>query len=69
MTGTPFCILPVTSLNGEKINDGKMGKITNGLLEAWSKNVGVDIVKQIKNWGKEKKPEDARVAPSPYSFK
>ena len=69
MTGTPFCILPVTSLNGEKISDGKMGKITDKLLETWSKNVGVDIVKQIKDWSKEKKPDDAGVAPSPYSFK
>ena len=25
MTGTPFCILPVSSLNGEIIGNGKMG--------------------------------------------
>ena len=68
MTGTPFCILPVTSLNVEKINDGKMGKITERLLETWSRNVGVDIVKQIKDWDKEKKSSDG-IAPSPYSFK
>jgi len=68
MTGTPFCILPVTSLNGEKINDGKMRKITDRLLETWSKNVGVDIIKQIKDWSKEKKPK-GEIAPSPYNFK
>ncbi len=68
MSGTPFCILPVTSLNGEKINDGRMGRVTGRLLETWSKNVGVDIIKQIKDWSKEKKPDDG-VSPSPYSFK
>ena len=68
MTGTPFCILPVTSLNGEKIGDGKMGEITGKLLETWSKNVGVDIIEQIKDWSKEKKSE-GESAPSPYAFK
>jgi branched-chain amino acid aminotransferase len=69
MTGTPFCILPVTSLNGEKINDGKMGKVTDKLLETWSSNVGVDIIKQIKGWSNEEKSEDTGNAPSAYSFK
>lgn len=67
MTATPFCILPVTSLNGTKIGDGK-GKVTKLLLDTWSQNVGVDIVKQIKCWGQ---TESARTtqSPSPYSFK
>ena len=67
MTGTPFCMLPVTSLNGGKIGDGKMGEITGKLLKIWSKNVGVDIIKQIKDWSKEKKPK-GESAPSPYAF-
>ena len=28
MTGTPFCMLPVTSLNGLNIGEGKVGKFT-----------------------------------------
>lgn len=68
ITGTPFCILPVTSLNSEMIGDGKMGRITGKLLQTWSKNVGVDIIRQIKDWSREKKPDDS-TAPSPYSFK
>lgn len=68
MTGTPFCILPVTSLNGENIAGGKMGKVTSNLLKTWSENVGVDIIKQIKDWNREKKQED-EIAPSPYYFK
>jgi branched-chain amino acid aminotransferase len=67
MTATPFCILPVTSLNGNRISDG-MGEITRLLLDTWGSNVGVDIAKQIKTWGQ---VEGARksAAPSPYSFK
>src|SRR3989344_109390 len=48
MTGTPFCLLPVTKLNGVEIGSGRMGKVTRMLLDKWSANVGVDIEKQIK---------------------
>jgi branched-chain amino acid aminotransferase len=50
MTGTPFCILPVTKLNGRAIGTGQVGKITQELLSRWSQNVGVDIPVQIKRW-------------------
>lgn len=68
MTGTPFCILPVTSLGGDKIGDGKMGGITRKLLKTWSDKVGVDIVEQIKQWSSEISG-DASNAPTPYAFK
>lgn len=67
MTGTPFCILPVTSLNSIQIGNGKMGRITRGLLDKWSKNVGVDIVRQIEEYNK-KFQETTTDAPSPYRF-
>lgn len=63
ITGTPFCILPVTSLNSTKIGNGKPGDITKYLLYRWSKNVGVDIVKQIKSW------ETKQKGTTPYEFK
>lgn len=67
MTGTPFCILPVTSLNSVSIRDRKMGKITKLLLNTWSENMGVDIVKQIKSYSDY---ESLNVnAPSPYTFR
>ena len=50
VTGTPFCMLPVTSLNSIKIGDGKVGKIFSKLLKAWSKEQKVDIKKQIQSW-------------------
>lgn len=68
MTGTPFCILPVTSLAGDKIGEGKLGVITGTLLETWSNNVGVDIIGQIKRWT-ESKSGGKSDAPTPYSFK
>jgi branched-chain amino acid aminotransferase len=67
MTGTPFCMLPVTSLNDVKIADGKVGKHFNSLLSQWSNNMNLDIAKQIKNWNKADKGKD--VGTSPYKFK
>ena len=68
MSGTPFCMLPVTSINGQSIGNGKMGCVTEKLLSAWGKNVGVDIISQIKEWNKNSKKQMID-APSPYSFK
>ena len=50
MTGTPFCLLPVTSLNGVAIGDGSVGPIYSRLLAKWSNNVRVDIRGQIQEW-------------------
>ena len=68
MTGTPFCILPTTSLNEIKIGDGKMGKLTNRLLDRWSKNVNLDIKGQIIEYGNEVSSLNKN-SPSPYHFK
>jgi len=66
MTGTPFCILPVASLNNSKINNGKMGEITKSLLDRWSENLGVNIIEQIKSYSSTS--AEQADAPSPYSF-
>jgi branched-chain amino acid aminotransferase len=65
MTGTPFCMLPVTSLNGVKIGDGKVGLIFKKVLNKWSSNVKVDIEQQIKSW----KSDRETSSPTPYKFK
>ena len=67
MTGTPFCMLPVTSLNGLKIGDGARGKIFNKLLSKWSENIGLNIEAQIKNWDKKNQKDVSGV--TPYKFK
>ena len=68
MSGTPFCILPVTSLNGAAIGDGKVGPVFTKLLSAWSKNMEVDIKDQIQKWNSVDglQVEDT---PTPYQFK
>ena len=50
MTGTSFCMLPVTSLNGLKIGNGKVGVRQQQANEF--ENTDVDIIKQIKEWDK-----------------
>ncbi len=67
MTGTPFCLLPVTSLNKVVIGKRKMGEITGSLIRKWSSNVGVDIVSQIKKWSQN--PSVTAGSTTPYSFK
>lgn len=65
MTGTPFCILPVSSLNDVHLGSAPLGPITQMLIEQWSRNVGVDIVGQIKNFNED---TDRSFGASPYRF-
>jgi len=67
-TGTPFCILPVTGINSVPVGTGKMGQITKKLLDAWSVNVGVEIVDQIQHYHNTSHKGQI-TAPSPYQFK
>ena len=69
MTGTPFCILPVSSLNSIPIGGEPLGKLTRQLLDIWSSEVGVNIEEQIKKWDAERDREQETSGPSPYSFK
>ena len=67
MTGTPFCILPVTSLDRQKIGTGEVGSMVKRLIKKWSDNVGLDFVAQIKDWNQ--KFDTGEITVSPYSFK
>jgi branched-chain amino acid aminotransferase len=69
MTGTPFCMLPVTSLNGNPIGTGKVGEVFSQLIGQWSANTGVDIIGQIKKWDSERGNSSQGDAPTPYRFK
>ena len=46
-TTTPYCMCPVTRINGVPIGDGKPGPVFHRLVEAWGQKVGVDIVEQM----------------------
>ncbi len=43
---TPYCLAPVTRINGIPIGDG-IGPMFHKLIGAWSEKVGLDIVQQI----------------------
>ncbi|NQV47713.1 MAG: aminotransferase class IV [Rhodospirillaceae bacterium] len=68
MTGTPFCMLPVTSLDGLPIGNGKIGPVFGKLLAAWSKAAGVDVAGQIKGWDAARGDSSSQ-GPTPYQFK
>ncbi len=65
MTGTPFCLLPVSSLNDLSIGSAAMGPVTRRLLDRWSENVGLNIETQIKMFNNETKQIRGT---SPYQF-
>lgn len=44
---TPYCMMPVTQINGLNIGTGKPGPVFEKLITAWSEDVGLDILKQI----------------------
>ena len=46
LTSTPFCLLPVTSFNGNAIQDGCPGPLFTELAQAWSDRIGIDFIKQ-----------------------
>ena len=54
-TTTPYCMMPVTRINGQSIADGKPGPVYKRLLEAWSGEVGLDIRQQIIDGAKRRR--------------
>lgn len=49
-TGTSYCILPISMLDGRRIGVKYPGPVTAMLLKAWSKAVGVDIIAQSRKF-------------------
>jgi len=47
LASTPYCLMPVTRINGIAIGDGQPGPVYRRLLSAWSDRVGVDIRAQF----------------------
>lgn len=46
---TPYCMMPVTKINGVAIGDGRPGPVWKRLMAAWSELVGLDVVQQIRD--------------------
>ena len=49
-TTSSYCILPISQIDGRGIGRSVPGNITMKLLSAWSKKVGVDIIKQAQKY-------------------
>lgn len=52
VTSTPYCIMPVTKINGIAIGDGKPGPMFHRVIAAWGQKVEIDIVRQILDGGR-----------------
>jgi branched-subunit amino acid aminotransferase/4-amino-4-deoxychorismate lyase len=48
-SSTPYCLMPVTRLNGEPLGDGHPGPIFGKLMAAWNELVGFDIIAQMQS--------------------
>ncbi|MBT3697398.1 MAG: branched-chain amino acid aminotransferase [Gammaproteobacteria bacterium] len=66
---TPFCMIPVTSINSVKIGNGKPGELFKSLIKEWSSMVGIDIIKQVENWNKDSSKKSTKNKVTPYKFK
>ena len=64
VTTTPYCMMPVTQINGLKIGDGHPGPIFRALLAAWGEHVGLDIGQQIERQATVRR---ARAEPEPVA--
>jgi branched-chain amino acid aminotransferase len=49
-TATTICMVPITRFNFQPVGDGRPGHIYRKLLDAWSEEVGVDIVGQARTY-------------------
>ena len=52
-TSTAISILPCVKINGLAIGEGRMGDMTKLLLDEWGREVGVDIIRQTRDFAAE----------------
>jgi branched-chain amino acid aminotransferase len=52
-TTSSYCILPICRIDGRRIGQSYPGPVAGALLQAWSREVGVDIVAQARRFAAE----------------
>lgn len=62
LTGTPFFAMPVVTLDGEPIGNGKIGPVYRAMMEKANALVGLNIADQIIGWD-----EEANARSSPHA--
>ncbi len=50
LSSTPFCLLPVTGVNGRSIGTGMPGRQFRSLMAAWNDKVGIDVIAQAERF-------------------
>jgi branched-chain amino acid aminotransferase len=60
-TSTPYCLMPVTRANGIAIGSGRPGPFFARLAAAWSEEVGVDILDQIRRGAQRRASRQAEI--------
>ncbi len=73
VTGTPFCLLPVVSIDAVAIGaqpyasttTGAFGPVSARIAAAWSEKVGLNIIEQLRGFAG---ASPTQSAPSPYQF-
>jgi branched-chain amino acid aminotransferase len=48
LASTPYCLAPITKINGVPIGSGQPGPVFERLMQAWSERVGLDIMGQLQ---------------------
>jgi branched-subunit amino acid aminotransferase/4-amino-4-deoxychorismate lyase len=61
LASTPYCLMPVTKINGISVGDGRPGPIYRRLVDAWGQLVGFDIVGQIVEGAKRRTAAESKV--------
>lgn len=51
LSSTPYCLLPVTRVNGAQVGTGHPGDLFARLIDAWGETVGVNILEQARRLG------------------
>lgn len=49
-TATPWCIMPITRVNYQKLGWGRLGRVTEFLIDKWVETVECDFVEQTRRW-------------------
>ena len=47
LTTTPYCLGPVTRINGQPIGDGGPGTLWRQILDRWSEMIGTDVYREV----------------------
>ena len=47
LASTPYCVAPVTKINGLPIRNGEIGPVFKSLIQLWGKRVELDLEEQI----------------------